>query len=65
MVYTSKYFKKTHTTIVYNLEEEQCPHCSHWFMLDSDFCKSAPTDDYDDYYRLFCPYCGHTWRKAI
>lgn len=65
MEHISKYYAKMHTEIVYNLEEKQCPHCKHWFMLDTDFCKNVPAIDYDDYYMIYCPYCGGNWRTAI
>lgn len=61
----SKYQKKTLQEITYNLTETQCRKCGHWFMIDTDFCKPAPTDDYDDYVKIYCPYCGNNWRAAI
>ena len=62
---TSKYFAKTHQEIVYNLDEYQCKFCGHWFMIDIDFCKNHPTKDYDDYARIFCPYCGKPYLMAV
>lgn len=62
---TSKYHAKTHEEVIYNLDEYQCPYCGHWFMIDIDFCQNSPTDDYDDYVKIFCPYCGKFHRVAI
>ena len=65
MAYVSKYYAKTHEEIVYNLDEHQCPHCGHWFMIDVDFCQDAPSIDYDDYIKIFCPYCVKSHRMAV
>ena len=61
----SKYWNKTHEEIEYNLEEHHCPYCGHAFMVDISFCKTAPTEDYDDYVKIFCPYCGKFHRMAV
>ena len=61
----SKYQSKHYTEVVYNFDEYNCPYCGHWFMIDIDFCQDAPTEDYDDFVKIFCPYCGKSHRRAI
>lgn len=60
-----KYADKIYEEIEYYFDEYECPYCHHWFMIDLSFCTPSPTEDYDDYVKIFCPYCGKTHRRAI
>ncbi len=56
---SSNYQKKTLEEREYNLEDITCPHCDHVFMIDFSYLSIVyDSDDYAEYYKITCPYCG-------
>ena len=55
----SKYQGKTLEEREYNLDEFSCPHCDNVFMIDFSYLSIIyDSDDYAQYYKITCPYCG-------
>lgn len=57
--YESKYWRKTHEEITYNLEECACTKCGKWFMVDYAHLPSVEIDGDYDFVKITCPYCGN------
>lgn len=55
----SKYQEKTLEEREYNLDEFSCPHCDNVFMIDFSYLSvTYGSEDYVQYYKITCPYCG-------
>ena len=61
----SKYWKKTHEEVEYDLEDYTCPKCDKVFMIDLAMCRNKYVLDLSvDMAVIHCPYCGKIFRLA-